>query len=172
MASEARDLQWLNSLPINGAIRELTKCCGSRRWAEQLATQRPFEQLEDLIARANDVWWSLEGDDWLEAFRAHPRIGEKKAENAGSAQAQQWSSEEQAGVKDSAQDTIAKLGVLNREYEAKFGYIFIVCASGKSTDEMLALLESRLVNDPSKELPVAATEQAKITELRLKKLLA
>jgi OHCU decarboxylase len=150
---------------------ELLKCCGSRRWAEELSKGRPYLSLDELSASADEVWWSLEPADWLEAFHSHPKIGETKAINSGSAQAQQWSSQEQLGVRRGAPETIDALARLNTQYETKFGYIFIVCATGKSSEEMLRILQERLENDPVKELPVAAAEQAKITALRLKKLL-
>ena len=124
-----------------------------------------------LIAQANDVWRTLDRDDWLEAFRSHPKIGEKKTANPVAAQSQQWSTQEQRGVANATPDAVDKLARLNRAYEEKFGFIFIVCATGKSSDEILALLEQRLTNVPETELPIAAAEQAKITELRLRKLL-
>jgi OHCU decarboxylase len=166
-----RDIAWLNELDPEEARKELLKCCGATRWAETVERHRPYASLEQLIAKANDVWWSLDESDWLEAFRSHPRIGERKAANAVSAQSQQWSVQEQQGVQNAAQQTIDKLAQLNLEYENKFGFIFIVCATGKSSDEILALLEQRLPNDASTELPIAAAEQAKIAELRLRKLL-
>ena len=132
--------------------------------------ERPFESLDDLIAKADRVWWALDPGDWLEAFRSHPKIGEKKAAVATSDQSKQWSAAEQAGIGDAANSALARLAELNQKYEEKFGYIFIVCATGKSSDEMLAILRSRLGNNPDEELRVAAAEQAKITELRLKKL--
>jgi len=165
------DLAWLNALTQEQATKELLKCCGSTRWAEAVANGRPYRSLEDLLTRAGDAWWALDRADWLEAFRSHPKIGEKKAAGAVSAESQQWSAQEQTGVQQGAQGVIARLAKLNREYEEKFGFIFIVCATGKSSDEILALLEQRLPNDAAVELPVAAAEQAKITELRLKKLL-
>lgn len=165
------DLMWLNELDPEAARKELLKCCGATRWAETVERHRPYASLEQLIAKANDVWWSLNESDWLEAFRSHPKIGERKAANAVSAQSQQWSTQEQQGVQNAAQETIDKLAQLNLDYERKFGFIFIVCATGKSSDEILALLEQRLPNDASTELPIAATEQAKIAELRLRKLL-
>lgn len=166
-----RDVAWLNELDPEEARNELLKCCGATRWAETVERNRPYASIEQLIAKANNVWWSLNETDWLEAFRGHPRIGEKKAVKAVSAQAQQWSAQEQQSVQHGAQKTIEKLARLNVAYEKKFGFIFIVCATGKSSDEILALLEQRLSNDASAELPVAATEQAKITELRLRKLI-
>lgn len=165
------DLSWLNKLAPDEARKELLKCCGATRWAETVERQRPYASLEQLIGNANDVWWSLDQNDWLEAFRSHPKIGERKAANAVSAQSQQWSAQEQQGVQNAPQGAIVKLAQLNADYEKKFGFIFIVCATGKSTDEILALLEQRLPNDVSVELPIAAAEQAKITELRLRKLL-
>jgi 2-oxo-4-hydroxy-4-carboxy-5-ureidoimidazoline decarboxylase len=166
------DLEWLNELAPDSAREELLKCCGSRRWADAVERSRPHSSIEQLIARANDMWWSLESDDWLEAFRSHPKIGEKKSANTVSTQSKEWSAQEQRGVQRAAAETVNKLALLNREYEKKFGFIFIVCATGKSSDEILSLLEQRLENDPTAELRIAAAEQAKITELRLRKLIS
>jgi len=166
-----RDLAWLNSLTPEEAAKELRQCCGSRRWAEQMSNNRPYSTLESLITHADRLWWSLTPDDWLEAFRSHPKIGEKKASHKVSAQSSQWSGQEQAGVSSASQDTVDSLESLNRAYEQKFGFIFIICATGKTSVEMLAALQDRLQHDSDTELRLAATEQAKITELRLKKLL-
>ena len=171
MQTSPHDLAWLNELDAEEARKELLKCCGATRWASGVEQSRPYRNAEDLLARANDVWWSLTKNDWLEAFRGHPKIGEKKAAQAVAAQSQQWSAHEQRDVQDATPEAIDNLARLNREYEEKFGFIFIVCATGKSSDEILALLEQRLQNDPVAELPIAAAEQAKITELRLRKLL-
>jgi 2-oxo-4-hydroxy-4-carboxy-5-ureidoimidazoline decarboxylase len=165
------NIEGLNALSADEATAELLKCCGSRRWAEKLSKGRPYLSLEELSASADEVWWSLEPADWLEAFHSHPKIGETKAANSGSAQAQQWSGQEQLGVRRAAPKTIEALARLNTQYETKFGYIFIVCATGKSSEDMLRILQERLENDAVKELPVSAAEQAKITALRLKKLL-
>jgi len=124
-----------------------------------------------LIDKADRVWWSLQSDDWLEAFHSHPKIGEKKAAAPTAVEAQRWSEDEQSGIRNSAQQTLDALAELNRTYEEKFGYIFIVCASGKSSEELLAILCARLQNNLAEELRIAAAEQAKITELRLRKLL-
>jgi OHCU decarboxylase len=164
-------VQRLNSLPAADVQHELGKCCGAKRWAERLIAERPFESLDDLIAKADGVWWSLEPRDWLEAFRSHPKIGEQKAAAATSEQSKRWAEAEQSGVGSAAAQTIQALADLNKEYETKFGYIFIVCASGRSSEEMLANLRSRLGNNPDEELRIAAAEQAKITRLRLQKLL-
>lgn len=167
----ARDLDWFNALPSEAARTELLKCCGSTRWAATLTERRPFANLDDLLAQADDVWWTLDEGDWLEAFRSHPKIGERQAAAAVATQSQEWSAQEQQGVARAGDEAVEKLARLNRVYEEKFGFIFIVCATGKSTDEILALLETRLENEPAAELRNAATEQAKITELRLRKLL-
>jgi OHCU decarboxylase len=135
-----------------------------------MVASRPFLSVDRLNAKAAEIWLDLDQNDWLEAFRSHPKIGEKKAEVTVSTQSQAWSAQEQSGVDNAAALTIAELEQLNREYLNKFGFIFIVCATGKSSDEMLAILKSRLGNDHEKELGIAAAEQAKITELRLKKL--
>ncbi len=132
---------------------------------------RPYSTLEDLLARADRIWSSLSSADWLEAFRSHPKIGEKKASQDVSAQSQRWSGQEQSGVSDAGHETVNALATLNRAYEEKFGFIFIICATGKSSDEMLASLQERFQHDYDTELRLAAAEQAKITELRLKKLL-
>ena len=131
---------------------------------------RPYSQLESVLVSANDIWWSLKPADWLEAFRSHPRIGQKKAARSVSDQSRQWSGQEQAGVRDASREAVDSLAKLNQAYEKKFGFIFIICATGKSSDEMLAALRKRLENDPVTELPIAAAEQSKITELRVKKL--
>lgn len=165
------DLAWLNSLPATEAKKELLQCCGSTRWAQQMAEARPFKNLEALLERANEIWQSLDQNDWLEAFRSHPKIGEKKAADPVSTQARQWSGQEQAGVATASQETVDSLATLNRTYEEKFGFIFIICATGKTSGEMLSALRERLEHDPVDELPIAAAEQSKITVLRLKKLL-
>lgn len=166
-----QNLAWLNSLTAEEAAKELLQCCGSKRWATEMVTDRPYATLETLLARADEVWWALDRNDWLEAFRSHPKIGEKKAADKVSAQSQQWSGQEQSGVAEASQNTVDSLAALNEDYEQKFRFIFIICATGKTSDEMLSALRERLQHDPEAELPIAAAEQAKITELRLKKLL-
>lgn len=165
------DLAWLNSLPAGEAAKELLQCCGSKRWATQMAEARPYENLAGVIARANEIWQSLDDNDWLQAFRSHPKIGEKKSAETVSGQSRQWSGQEQAGVNAASTETTNALANLNHAYEQKFGFIFIICATGKTSDEMLAALRDRLEHDAAEELPIAAAEQSKITELRLKKLL-
>jgi len=136
-----------------------------------MAAARPFADLDELLTNADSIWRSLGSDDWLEAFRAHPRIGERKAAVAQSEEARQWSAQEQSGINDAAADMTAALAAGNRDYEQRFGFMFIVCATGKSSEEMLAILQRRLQNEPDTEIAVAAEEQRKITRLRLEKLL-
>ena len=162
----------LNELSANEAQAEFLKCCGSTKWAHEMTAARPFATAQELFASADDVSSSLEDEDWLEAFRAHPKIGEKRAATVQSQQEQKWSAQEQSGVSEASAGTIAQLAERNREYEDRFGFIFIVCASGKSPDEMLAILNSRIDNDPRTELRIASEEQRKITRLRLEKLLS
>ncbi len=164
------DLDRLNLLPARQTETELLKCCGCNEWAQLLIAQKPFASLDDLIAKADRLWWSLEPHQWLEAFHSHPKIGERQAARATAAAAQKWSTDEQSGILSAAPDMIVTLAELNRQYEEKFGYIFIVCASGKSSEEMLSILRERLENPPDEELRIAAAEQAKITALRLEKL--
>lgn len=137
-----------------------------------MTAERPFLSPNHLLETADRLWWELGQDEWLEAFHSHPKIGEKKAAASISADAQKWSENEQSGIRDSAQETIDILARMNREYEEKFGYIFIICATGKSSEEMLSSLRQRLSNGPDEELRIAAAEQAKITSLRLNKLIA
>src|SRR4051794_35499686 len=131
------DLAWLNSLPTGEAEKELLQCCGSKRWAAKMVDARPFHTFAELITHANQIWWSLDRDDWLEAFLSHPKIGEKKAAGSVSAQSKSWSGQEQAGVNTASAQTTNALATLNHAYEQKFGFIFIICATGKTSDEML-----------------------------------
>jgi OHCU decarboxylase len=170
MNHERKGLQWLNALPNDQALTELKSCCGSNRWATGVASGRPFATFAQLLDTAQQVWWQLEPADWLEAFRSHPKIGQKKAETSASARSQQWSRNEQSGMQQAPAETATALALLNEAYETRFGYIFIVCATGKSSEEMLAILRERIENEPDDELKIAAAEQAKITEIRLKKL--
>ena len=160
----------INSLPSEQAEAEFLKCCGSRRWAAKMTAERPFENVEEMVTAADRIWWALESGDWLEAFDSHPKIGEKKAAASVARESLSWSETEQSGTRDSTQQTMDELAELNREYQEKFGFIYIVCATGKSAEEMLGILHERLNNDAATELRNAASEQAKITTLRLNKL--
>jgi 2-oxo-4-hydroxy-4-carboxy-5-ureidoimidazoline decarboxylase len=137
----------------------LTTACASRAWIDRMLARRPFGSREALLAAARAEWFALAPADWLEAFSHHPKIGERTADRLAAT--------EQAGVNQATKDVLIALAEANRIYEAKFGYIFIVCATGKTAEEMLALLRARLPNDPSTEIRIAAEEQNKITALRL-----
>jgi OHCU decarboxylase len=164
-------LDEFNALRREDAESELMKCCGATKWARKMAGARPFNDLNELLATADRIWCALDAADWLEAFSHHPQIGEKSAERAQAAEASRWSEQEQSGTRDADAETRAALAAANRAYLKKFGHIFIVCATGKSTSQMLALCEQRLPNDPETELRIAAAEQRRITRLRLQKLL-
>ena len=165
-------LQRLKALPDDEAEAAFLTCCGSTRWAREMGRRRPYGSQAEVHETAAAVWFALDPEDWDEAFRAHPRIGERKPAPSQSAQAAAWSAQEQAGAAQAGDDLAAALADGNRAYEERFGRIYIVCASGKTAKEMLAILRARLANDPATELRAAAAEQAKITGLRLEKLLA
>jgi len=167
----AEGLRWLNALPDEAARAALLNCCGSSFWVEQIRGRRPFHDTEQLFDAAREIWQKLGQGDWLEAFSHHPKIGERKAAAASPEQARQWSQQEQRGLANSTPQLQEELASANQRYQQRFCYIFIVCASGKSTEEMLALLHERTNNDLETELRVAASEQQKITRLRLEKLL-
>ncbi|MDP8978283.1 MAG: 2-oxo-4-hydroxy-4-carboxy-5-ureidoimidazoline decarboxylase, partial [Actinomycetota bacterium] len=156
-------LRWLNTLPRGQAESRLLGCCASRRWAAGVAGRRPFGDLAGLEQAADAVWWDLDFQDWLEAFAAHPRIGDRTAGGR--------SASEQAGAHDADEATLAALAEANRAYEQRFGHVFLVCATGKGAGEMLDELRRRLGNGPETELRVAAEEQRRITRLRLGALL-
>jgi OHCU decarboxylase len=161
-----------NHMASAEAEGEILACCGSRAWARALAGRRPFLNEAELIAASDDVWRGLDKADWLEAFQAHPRIGESRAEQQHSERAKEWSEGEQRGVSSANIDVKLALAEGNREYERRFGHIFIVCASGKGAAEMLEILQGRLLNDLSTEIREAAEQQRQITKLRLKRWLA
>lgn len=154
-------IERLSTLPAAEAEAALLACCGAPRWAREMASARPFASEDALYATAERALSGLDREDWLAAFAAHPRIGERAAG---------WSQQEQAGAASAPSSVLAELAQANRRYEERFGHIFIVCATGKSAEEMLALLNARLGNDAPTELAIAAAEQAKITRLRLEKL--
>ncbi|MFI5350051.1 MAG: 2-oxo-4-hydroxy-4-carboxy-5-ureidoimidazoline decarboxylase [Elusimicrobiota bacterium] len=164
-------LDELNVLPLVSAKEALARCCGSARWAEKTLSRRPFADKAAALAAADEAWEEMGEKDWLEAFAHHPRIGGKDALRAKFAATKAWAQGEQAAVAAADERTLDALAKGNADYEAKFGFIFIVCATGKSAAEMLALLNNRLPNDRATELAIAAAEQAKITKIRLEKLL-
>ena len=171
-AAGASAVAALDALPPDEAVPLLASCCGAGEWVRRVAGRRPFRTVEALLAAADEIWWSLAPADWMEAFAHHPRIGERAAAAAQGERARGWSADEQRGVSSSGDTVREALAEGNREYERRFGHIYLVSAAGKSADELLAILRRRLSNDPATELRVAAGEQAKITRLRLEKLLS
>jgi OHCU decarboxylase len=167
----SEDLDRLNALSETEAEAELLKCCGATLWARRMAGARPFDNLQALLAAADSVWWALDREDWLEAFSRHPKIGERESARAQAPDAQKWSKQEQSGTESADEETLREFREGNREYEEKFGHIYIVCATGRNAVEMLHGLRERMGNDSETELGRAAEEQRKITELRLRKLL-
>lgn len=161
----------LNEATREEAFAMLLACCGSLNWAQRMAAARPFADLTTLLQTAERIWWELRPSDYLEAFASHPRIGEHKAAPKQSTQSAVWSEQEQAGTRQAAEETMRALAEANRAYEERFGYIYIVCATGKNSEEMLALCQQRLAHDHETELQIAAEEQRKITEIRLRKLI-
>jgi 2-oxo-4-hydroxy-4-carboxy-5-ureidoimidazoline decarboxylase len=159
-----------NTLDADTAAREILPCCGSLAWASGLAAQRPFADAQQLFAASDRVWAALPGQAWGEAFASHPRIGQQHARSA-TAQSVAWSSAEQRAAM--SQDAAQKLALAegNRQYEERFGRIFIVCAAGKSAAEILAILKTRMQNDAATELLEAAEQQRQITQLRLRRWL-
>jgi len=148
----------------------LTACCASARWVERMLAHRPFGSNEQLHAMARQEWFALAPDDWREAFRHHPKIGDRESLRARFPLTAHLAAAEQGGVSEASDAMLHALAEGNQAYEEKFGHIFIVCATGKSAQEMLALLCERLNNEQQEELLIAAGEQAKITELRLRRL--
>jgi 2-oxo-4-hydroxy-4-carboxy-5-ureidoimidazoline decarboxylase len=180
------NLDYINSLAEPEARAAFLKCCGAPRWAERMALRRPYSTEAELMESARQIWRALERADWLQAFAAHPKIGEGDGRPRSHAPAWQrrvptpergnqramaaWAAAEQAGVAGAPDTVLQALADGNHAYEATFGYIFIICASGKTAGEMLALLNQRLKSSPEEELQTAALEQEKITLLRLQKM--
>jgi 2-oxo-4-hydroxy-4-carboxy-5-ureidoimidazoline decarboxylase len=161
-----------NALPSGEAAAEILSCCGSRAWAANLAAGRPFVDEQNLFEAADECWQNLPEADWLEAFRSHPRIGEQHAQKKTTAVSAAWSRSEQSQMKEADAAILLRMREGHREYEERFGRIFIVCASGKQPAELLHILESRLANDPAQELLESAAQQQQIMQLRLRKWLA
>ena len=163
-----------NGLDADLASREVLPCCGSRTWSQELARLRPFAASEELYEASDGVWSSLATEDWQEAFASHPRIGQQHAE-AATAESLQWSAQEQRTAVSSsgAQKDAARLALAegNRQYEERFGRIFIVCATGRSAAEILSILQGRMENTPAAEWLEAGEQQRQITQLRLRRWL-
>ena len=161
---------YLNGLPESDSRAELLRCCASTRWSAAMVAARPFASDAAVLAAADRAWWALGPEDWLEAFAAHPRIGDRASPDARHATTREWSRREQAGAATPDEEVRAALAAGNAEYERRFGHVFLIRATGRSAEEILAALRRRLGNDPDKELREAAGEQAEITRLRLERL--
>ena len=163
-------LQEFNNLDKSEVSKELEKCCVSKKWIVKLANHHPFESKEALLEIATKEWQTCNTDDFLEAFKGHPKIGNVSSLRAKYGNTKAWAGNEQAGVNIAPEEILLGLAEGNRDYEEKFGFIFIVCATGKRADEMLKLLQDRLPNPLDIEIKIAAKEQDKITRIRLSKL--
>jgi allantoicase len=174
-AAQAADritgIEGLNQMARTEAAKALLDCCGSNKWVEQVLARRPFSDAAGLYDAADDAWPTLSRRDWLAAFRAHPAIGGTKAAAKQTAKARSWSAGEQSVAQKASPDRLAVLSAANETYQATFGHVFLICATGKTSEEILKAIQERLANDPEVELRIAADEQKKITRLRLKKLL-
>jgi len=159
-----------NDAGNDAALASLTSCCASRRWAQQLIAARPYSSETALFIAADEVWAAMQEPDWMEAFRAHPRIVERKVDYA-SAQSKAWSAQEQASAQADEERFLAALRRSQLRYEEQFGFPFIVCATGKSAGEILTILSKRIDGYPQDELREAAEQQRQITQIRLRKWL-
>lgn len=171
MAATSHAIAALNALPEASFRSTIHSCCSSTAFVDAVARERPFTDEAHLFRASASAWNGLPRSAWLEAFAAHPRIGglERRAAQGKFAL---WSSREQAAVTDAAQDVRAELAELNESYFAKHAFVFLICATGKSAEEMRDQIKVRLCNDTDREVAVAAAEQVKITQLRLQKVLA
>jgi 2-oxo-4-hydroxy-4-carboxy-5-ureidoimidazoline decarboxylase len=162
----------LNSLPPAALKEALAKCCGATAWVAQMAAAFPVKDKQQLLDEAERTWFACSESDWREAFTHHPKIGDISSLKEKFASTSQWAEGEQSSVRHTSEQVLQALAEGNTQYEQKFGYIFIVCATGKRAEEMLALLEARIHNAPADEIKIAMGEQNKITKIRLEKLLA
>ncbi|MGI9280496.1 MAG: 2-oxo-4-hydroxy-4-carboxy-5-ureidoimidazoline decarboxylase [Endozoicomonas sp.] len=164
-------LSELNALSEEQATEVFRQCCASGHWVECMVAARPFANIESLLIASDAVWSHCQKSDYLEAFDAHPKIGDINSLKEKYANTQTLAGLEQSRVNEANEQTLQALAEGNKQYENRFGYIFIVCATGKTAGEMLALLEQRLGNEPADEVSIAASEQHKITRIRLCKML-
>ena len=169
---QGKGLRYFNQLSHAEAHQALLDCCGSQEWVKQMLERMPFSDLAYVLDTADKTWATLSPADWEEAFGHHPPIGAKRAEKEQSATAKEWSKGEQSAAQSAAPHILAALAKANQKYQKKFGHVFLICATGKSSEEVLASLGQRLANDSDVELRAAAEEQRKITRIRLEKLLA
>lgn len=171
MTDHQPDIDALNRLPSAQLRDRLQACCAATVWVEDMLAGRPYKDAADLHARAQSHWPSLTEADWLAAFDAHPRIGDISSLKQKYANTSAAAGQEQSGAQEADEATLEQLKALNDQYLARFGFIFIVCATGKTATEMLDLLRQRIDNTRREELAIASREQAKITHLRLESML-
>lgn len=164
-------VQKINAMTSSELDRQLTICCGSKAWVKEMVKRAPFQSKQDLMEASDQVWFALSEKDWLEAFSHHPKIGDVKSIAEKFASTKHLASSEQSGVQAASKEVIEELAEKNKLYEEEFGFIFIICATGKSAGQMLVAITDRLDNKRKDEVFIAATEQSKITKLRLEKLL-
>lgn len=164
-------LNEFNQLDLNTAHNQLRQCCVSEAWIQGMLKERPFSHESTLFEAASRIWNQLDHADYLQAFEGHPKIGDISSLRAKYADTKALATNEQSSVNHANEATLRALAEGNQQYETRFGYIFIVCATGKSAEEMLSMLSQRLLNDPETEIRLAAAEQDKITRIRLRKLL-
>jgi 2-oxo-4-hydroxy-4-carboxy-5-ureidoimidazoline decarboxylase len=160
-----------NSLDPAAAAREALPCCGSQAWAAALASKRPFTDTASMVEASAAVWFALPEAAWQEAFDSHPRIGQKHAQSVATKKSLQWSAQEQRAALSTDEVVKQALEEANLRYEQRYGRIFIVCATGKTPSEILAILEIRMRNDAASEFREAAEQQRQITQLRLQRWL-
>ncbi|MFI5299263.1 MAG: 2-oxo-4-hydroxy-4-carboxy-5-ureidoimidazoline decarboxylase [Polyangiales bacterium] len=160
----------IDALPSDEARARFLQCCGSRAWVEAMIAARPFATRERLHSKADVAWSALDGVAWLEAFAAHPRIGGAREVASKQGVERVWTTNEQAGAARASDDVKAAIAHENEAYEARFGFLFLICATGKSAEDLLAACRARQRNERDAELAIAAEEQRKILHLRLDKL--
>jgi 2-oxo-4-hydroxy-4-carboxy-5-ureidoimidazoline decarboxylase len=166
------DIHQFNQLDDTAATNLILQCCSSTNWAARMIESRPYSTVEQLISTANSHWQVMEQADFLEAFQGHPKIGDPDSLRKKYASTHSMAKGEQSGVPGASDRVIDSLAQNNRDYEDKFGFIFIVCASGKSAEQMLDLIQARIGNNRVEEITNGAVEQRKITEIRIRKLFA
>jgi 2-oxo-4-hydroxy-4-carboxy-5-ureidoimidazoline decarboxylase len=168
----ADPLKQFNELPAAAAREALLACCAAPSWADGMLAGRPYLSLQDAIRQSGATVTSLTVDDLGQALAAHPRIGERQPAGHAAGQSAQWSRQEQSAASTATASTAAELAAGNLEYERQFGHIYLVCASGRTAEELLAILRGRLANDDQAEWQVVRSELQKINEIRLGRLLA
>ncbi len=165
-------IEMLNELEDEELYETFEKCCGASNWIIGMMNARPISSITQLQNKADEIWSQMNITDGYEAFTHHPKIGDKKNLEEKFASTKDWAGNEQSGVDDAKKDVLSDLATANEKYFKKYGYIFIVCATGKSAKEMLDIIHQRMNNNPDDEIKIAMGEQHKITKLRLEKLLS